>query len=127
MKPTCNKVTCTIGAIIAAIVAIICLVPLKSFKACKEACGEHSYWDHIKDFWQNKLKKGENVVVKKAPESKELAEDKPDTPASEGKLYTVDPAEKEELVDEDTLSADLSNPESSNNNSKKLIAKRTQQ
>ena len=64
----CNKPICTIGAILAAIAAVFFLVPLKTYKACKEAhkntanpllgaSNEHSFFAHCIEYWKSKFQK----------------------------------------------------------------------
>lgn len=94
MKANCNKKWCILGAILFVIIAIIVLAPLKTFKACKEANGDHSYCKHIKEHWSLKFRKAEDKPVIAAdpeePENKP-ADEKPEV---EGKLQTVQVTEE---------------------------------
>ncbi len=103
MKAKCNKSLCTIGAILAAIAAIFFLVPLKSYKACKEAHnGDHSFFAHCSEYWKSKFHKEENnhlnnIALADAPSKQPAAPAEEKAPEAEGKLLTPEtPAEDEE-------------------------------
>lgn len=95
----CNKHLCAIGAIIAILIAIICILPAFSYKECKEATGDHSYFKHIKEYWKDKFsKKDEKPAAEPAAEPSD-EEGKPAeeaaAPEVEGKLQTVQPIDEE--------------------------------
>ena len=85
----CNKHLCAIGAIIAIIIAIICILPAFSYKECKETKGDQSYCKHIKEYWSLKFRKAEHKTLTGL--KPEEPEDKPadEKPEVEGKLQTV--------------------------------------
>ena len=91
----CNKHLCATGAIIAIIIAIICILPAFSDKECKEATGDHSYFKHIKEYWKCKFsKKNEKPAAEPSNEEGKPAEAAAE-PEVEGKLQTIQPIDEE--------------------------------
>ena len=95
----CNKSLCAIGAIIAIIIAIFCILPAFSYKECKKANPDHNYFAHCKEYWKGKFSKKDEKPAADPAADPSKEEEKPaeeaEDPEAQGKLQTVQPIDEE--------------------------------